>query len=167
MRIVHQDAPDFVLHHGSGSFGVEVVEAIPRQLAHAYAVVNAAIEAGEPVPDVMSFRHLQSERKSTTRKAILGRIDPRNADPWLGDEPERLWLDVMRRVIENKCSKASRYGNRENLHLLITDEVASGADPERAWRLLLDQHDLMAASGATFAAIHVLSQRKLYSRRFA
>lgn len=167
MRIVHQDTPDFVLHHGSGSVGIEIVEAIPRQLAHAYAVVNAAIEAGDPVPDVMSFRHLQSERKSTTREEILNRIDPRNADPWLGDEPERHWLDVMSRVIMDKCSKASRYGYRHNLHLLINDEVASCADPERAWTLLQDQHDLMAASGAALAAIHVLSQRKLYSRGFA
>ncbi|MFN3274448.1 MAG: hypothetical protein ACK41U_07220 [Paracoccus sp. (in: a-proteobacteria)] len=168
-EIRHGDAPDFVLRYGQRIVGVEVVEAIPCELAHAYAVVNRSDDGSDRFPSVLSFSDFRSDEvRKTQAEVIETACDFSGSEPWLGDEPERHWVDFVSRAICRKIQKqkTGNYSSVSELHLLIADEVGGPANVDKAWQRLVDNERLMADAASSFAAIHVLSQRMVHSIPF-
>lgn len=145
LRLTKDESPDFVLHLGSVSIGVEQTEAVAENAVHesklraaqgggAYLVQPAVI--GEP-------------RKS--RKQLLSEIAAtRFPEPMVGDSVERGWVDAMLHFIKKKADSAQKpgYAAHDQQWLAIYDNWTAPA-LKRAYALSLLQEALQASDPFT------------------
>ena len=96
VRVDKRESPDFLVHASTGRIGVECMEVVPeafKQLQAKLSDVNSGWV--RPVPHVG-----REDWDSPLLRQLLA--DTYEGSPWLGDEPERLWVEVMRWAVEKK-----------------------------------------------------------------
>lgn len=100
LRVSKRESPDFMLDTGSGRIGLECMEVVPEAFKQLQAKLNG-VNSGwvRPVPDPRGGE-VRNEWDSPLLRQLLA--DTYEGSPWAGDEPERLWVEVMRWAVEKK-----------------------------------------------------------------
>lgn len=100
VRVDKRESPDFLVHTAAGRIGVECMEVVPESFKQLQAKLND-VNSGWVRP-VQRYRAgpLQAEWDSPLMRQLLA--NTYEGSPWLGDEPERLWVEVMRWAVEKK-----------------------------------------------------------------
>lgn len=100
VQVHKRESPDFLLDTLAGKVGVECMEVVPAAYKQLLAKLSH-INSGWVRP-VARYHpgDARSERDSPLLRQLLA--DTHEGSEWVDDEPERLWLEVMRWAVEKK-----------------------------------------------------------------
>ena len=176
LRVSKRESPDFMLDAGPDRIGVECMEVVPEAFKQVQAKLNG-INSGwvRPVP-----QHRAEEARAEWDSPLLRQLlaDTYEGSPWAGDEPERLWVEVMRWAVEKKRQVLHKpgYARQARNVLLLYDNwplpavaFVEDADPAvlRSWALAaLDELSwqlLGSGAHADFQQIDILHEGWLLS----
>ena len=102
----HQERPDFVLHMTSSEIGIEHIEAVPEN--HVRASIFRQNGVGPKVHLLQRHRPGESSRSNNV---ILSEINKDKAGPpWVGNEVEVEWADVMLHCVKGKIETLNKAG---------------------------------------------------------
>ena len=98
ISLLRSEKPDFQLHDGDGTTGIEVTEATTEQ----YSAYSSAVEkAGTGFLEPAHFRYSAPDLSSRQMDNLL-RETELSSDGWSGDSPEREWAQGIQSSIEKK-----------------------------------------------------------------
>ena len=124
--ITSRDKPDLVLSSPSGRTGIEITEAVPENQAQ----VDAYLKRN----DIEDFIYVPlypagDENFSKQRiEKIAKNQDPSQRYPFMGDQIERNWVEVMLSITSKKVKKSPGYEKYDRNWLLIYDNWSPYAD---------------------------------------
>ncbi len=160
LAIDHADRPDFHIIDGDRDIGLEHVEAVPQNQAHADVMREQGVG-----PDTYFLRAAQpGERRKTGAQLRREILEDAQGGPWIGDSPERQWAQAMGYFIERKVEAARRPGftRRAESWLLVYDNWPLPViAPELAAQKLVARPEL-AAGLSCFDRIFVLDEQQLW-----
>ena len=119
LHLVHQDRPDFVLHMPEREIGIELTEAVPEN-----HVRKSLLRQRGLGPNVhLLQRHLPGESRRSTAMLEDEIINDIASGPWVGNEVEVEWANVMLHCSEAKVVAINKPGfvNHHENWLLIYD----------------------------------------------
>jgi hypothetical protein len=161
LRVVHQDRPDWMLTDGRGQVGVESVEAVSENDAHASVLRNQ----GHGSDSHFLTRHVPGEPRKSSDDLIKEIKADRMTPGWCGrSASEEDWTIAMAYFIDKKIEAASKDGFERvarNWLLIYNNWNAPGLNASAAGALLA-AHTSLAAGLATFERIYVLDCRWLW-----
>lgn len=119
IHIEHSDRPDFVISTSNTSIGVEVTEAVSQNSAHA-----AFLREKGCGPEVYFPLPIELGEKQKKSKQLKKEIEAnRPGLPWMGDESERIWAQVMSHFTECKVKSCTKVGfMRHDRNWLLIDD---------------------------------------------
>lgn len=147
VRVDKRESPDFLVHASTGRIGVECMEVVPEAFKQLQAKLGD-INSGWVRP----VRHAgRADWDSPLLRQLLA--DTYEGSPWLGDEPERLWVEVMRWAVEKKRKVLHKPAFARHVHnvLLLYDNWPL---PRQAFA---DEADEAVLRGWAQAALESLS----------
>ncbi|WP_313317196.1 hypothetical protein [Stenotrophomonas sp.] len=171
-----RESPDFLVASGDDRAGVECMEVVPEAFKQLQAKLDG-INSGWVRPVSRSAPAAgRADWDSPLIRQLLA--DTFEGSPWLGDEPERLWVEVMRWAVDKKrvVRRKPGFAEQPSNVLLLYDNwplpavaFVEEADPGvlRGWALAaLDELSAqLRATGAhaDFQQIDILRQGWLLS----
>lgn len=155
LALEHGDRPDFVLRTSSDAVGIEVTEAVPENRARA-----SAIRASGFGRSVHFVKRARPGEKAKSTESLRTEIDlDLPEEPWVGDEPEREWVEAIMHCAESKVAAVKKPGFQlhSNNWLLIYDNwPLPWHDHSEASALLLEAASHQADALEAFQRIFVL-----------
>lgn len=100
IRVYKGESPDFRLDTAVGQVGVECMEVVPEAYKQLLAKLNSTNSAwARPVA-----RYEPNGRRPKADTPMLRQLfaDTYEGSEWQDDEPERLWVDVMRAAVKKR-----------------------------------------------------------------
>ena len=135
MSLNHQERPDFLLTMANRRIGIEHIEAVPEN--HVRASIFRQRGVGPQVHLLQKHRPGESSRSNN---AILGDIiQDRAGAPWVGNEVEVEWEEVMLHCIRDKVKILNKPGFakfEENWLLIYNNWPQPGVHHKEASSLL-------------------------------
>lgn len=135
LKLNHKERPDFFLTMENREIGIEVTEAVPENR------VRASIFREKGLGPQVHF--LQKHRPGESRLSkneILSEINQGRAGaPWVGNEVEVKWAEVMLHFIKRKVKRLNQPGftkHKENWLLIYNNWPLPGLHHEEASSLL-------------------------------
>jgi len=158
LRLVKGERPDFTLHLGDRSIGIEHTEAVPENVAHENTL-RAAI--GQ---DVYLMRGAVVGEPRKSKAQLLAEIkEDRMPPPMMGDSVERGWAEAMAHFVNSKVVSARKPGYaRHDAHWLAIYDNWPAPALQRHRALMLLRERLAAGEGFdVFERIFILDERVL------
>ncbi|MTH64449.1 hypothetical protein [Paracoccus shanxieyensis] len=172
--IWHRDSPDFHIETPGGTIGLEVVEAISPQRAHASSEINRLYASNgddasgddHDLPKCYDLSFYRSDSQMSKRHEIRRRVIDRKLDRcgWHRDEPQREWAHCMAHAINSKSDRAAKgnYASFQRNELLVYEN--SGAPDvvtDDALKILAADTDTIRRLWQHFTALHVLTRGRV------
>lgn len=100
VQVHKRESPDFLVDTGTGRVGVECMEVVPESFKQLQAKLSG-INSGWVRP---AAHHRPGDGRAEWDSPLMRQLlaDTYEGSPWIGDEPERLWVEVMRWAVEKK-----------------------------------------------------------------
>ena len=157
----HDDKPDFYLMNGTNEIGVEVIDFIHQDYAHAEAISE---KHQGSVLDSGFFR--VGERKSAKEIHKIAKRTKLTAPGWDGDELESQWAKGVFQTVEDKTGKLRKEGFKEypKNELLIFDGLQlGGVDMSKAvLQLKANLENYWSKKDKIFDTVFVERSSKIY-----
>ena len=161
LAAVHGDRPDLLLTDGRGELGIECVEAVAENDAHA-----SVLRGHGHGPDTyFQEQHSPNEPKKSAKDLIKEIKADRMTPPWYGDAPERQWAAAMAHFIERKTLVANKIGFKRcdrNWLAIYNNWNAPALKRDKAGKMLLARQEL-GQGLAHFDRVYILDCHSLWS----
>jgi hypothetical protein len=159
LTVSNPDKPDFVLHMPTGDIGIEHIEAVPENVAHAQFLREKECLGSEVYFTPHAIPGEPRKIADELRREIEN-DDP--GDGWAGDAPEHKWANAMAYSVEKKLHKANAYTRYPTNWLMIYDNwPLPHIDSSKAIQLL---YPLLMNLNAfsVFDTIFILDDSQMY-----
>lgn len=160
LRVIHGDRPDFVVQQASHWIGIEHVEAVSENEAHASFLREKGLG-----PDVYFIQPaVPGERRKRAARLRVEIETDEAGEPWVGDGAEQQWADVMAYFIRGKVQTSQIPGFErfpENWLLIYDNWPLPVIKPDRAAEKLL-AHAALAEGLNVFGRILILDDATLW-----
>lgn len=159
LKLHHQERPDFLLTMENREIGIEVTEAVPEN--HVRASIFREMGMGPQAHLLQKHRPGESR---LGKNAILREINQGRAGaPWVGNEVEVQWAEIMLHFIKRKVKKLNQPGftkHKENWLLIYNNWPLPGVHHEEASSLLTNSCEVESLL-SEFNSIFVLDSKFL------
>lgn len=158
LYLVKGERPDFALHLGARSIGIEHTEAVPENVAHE-STLRAALGR-----DTYLMRSAVVGEPRKSKKQLLVEIEEdRMPPPMMGDSVERGWAEAMTHFVDSKVASAGKpgYAAHDEHWLAIYDNWPAPALQRQLALELLRERLQAGAAFAVFERIFILDERVL------
>lgn len=159
LDVVDDDRPDMTLNMLGTTVGVEITEAVPTNSAHAADLRREL--SGNPI--YWPPRPVPGEPKRSREQLLQEIEDDRPGRPYEGDEPERIWIDAMLHVLEDKTERARKPNFRlyPQNWLLVYDAWGLPAVDVESAGAMFETRFVASDLRCTFDRVYVITSKHL------